>query len=187
MMRTMSPKEKRTLRLGSLFIGIYLVVFFGYSGWGWLAKKRADYEKLVAQAASLQAEIRPYEDKVAHAKKLMENYHLDPAKLSRATVVAQASAAIQSAAAAAGIQIGPVREGAGRSSADELASVEIEGTGPVPAVTGLLHNLESLGYPLVIDSVQLTSDPMRPGQLKLSLTVEVLDFDAWKPETTPHA
>ena len=109
-MPTLSPKEKRTVRWASIFIGAYLVLFFGYSGWGWLAKQRADYEKLVAQAANLRAEIKPYEDKVAHVKKLMENYHLDPAKLPRATVVAQASAAIQSAAAAAGIQVGPVRE-----------------------------------------------------------------------------
>ena len=57
----------------------------------------------------------------------------------------------------------------------------------MPAVTGLLHNLESLGYPLVIDSVQLTSDPMRPGQLKMNLIIVVLDFENWKAEATPHA
>ena len=65
--------------------------------------------------------------------------------------------------------------------------MQIEGSGAVPAVMSLLHNLESLGYPLIIDSVQLTTDPMRPGQVKLNLTIVVLDFEQWKPEATPHA
>ena len=82
--------------------------------------------------------------------------------------------------------MGPVRESPGRASSKELGSVQIEGTGPVPAVMGLLGRLESVGYPLIIDSVQLTPD-MRPGQLKMSLTIVILDFDEWKKEGPPHA
>lgn len=186
-MRTLTDHEKRTVRFASIGIAIYLVLFFGLSVRTYLEQKRGDYEKLVIRARDLQNEIRPYRDKAAHTEKLMENSHLDPAKLSRATVVAEASAAIQSAAAAAGIQVGPVRENPAHSSSKELASVQIEGSGAVPAVMSLLHNLESLGYPLVIDSVQLTSDPMRPGQVKLNLTIVVLDFSQWKVEATPHA
>jgi len=74
---------------------------------------------------------------------------------------------------AIGREPGPVRESPARPSSKELASMQIEGTGPVPAVMGMLSRLESVGYPLIIDSVQLTTD-MRPGQLKLSLTILIL-------------
>jgi hypothetical protein len=187
MMRTLSDREKRTVRIGAVLVAAYLVLFFGLSARTYLETKRADYAKLVARVQELKNEIRPYEDKGAHVKKLMEGSRLNPAKLSRATVVAEASAAIQNAAAAAGIQVGPVRESPAHSSSKELASVQIEGSGTVPAVMSLLHNLESLGYPLIIDSVQLTTEPMRPGQVKLNLTIVVLDFDQWKVEAIPHA
>ena len=49
-----------------------------------------------------------------------------------------------------------------------------------------LNQLEGVGYPVIIDSVQLTPD-MRPGQLKLSLTLVILDFEQWKKEAVPHA
>ena len=45
-----------------------------------------------------------------------------------------------------------------------------------------LHNLQSLGYPLVIDSVQIHGDPSKPGAVKISLTIVILDFDQWKGE-----
>ena len=64
--------------------------------------------------------------------------------------------------------------------------MQMEGTGPVPAVMGLLSRLESVGFPLVIDAVQLTPD-MRPGQLKVNLTILILDFDQWTKEGAPHA
>jgi len=53
-------------------------------------------------------------------------------------------------------------------------------------VMGLLSRLESVGFPLIIDSVQLTPDP-RPGQLKINLTILILDFEQWKKEEPPHA
>jgi hypothetical protein len=116
----------------------------------------------------------------------MESLRLDPAKLSRTSVVAEASSAIQKAAMSGGVQVGPVRESPARPSSKELASVQLEGTGPVSAVMGLLNRLESVGFPLIIDSVQLTPD-MRPGQLKVNLTILILDFDQWTKEGSPHA
>jgi len=48
-----------------------------------------------------------------------------------------------------------------------------------------------LGYPIVIDSVQITADPLQPGMVKLMATVFVLDYQQWinewkKPEAS-HA
>ena len=185
-MRELNPREKRTVRFGATALAIYLVLFCGFSVFKRLAHRRADYQELQTRAARLKDEVQLYEDRIQVVKKLMEASRLDPSKLSRTSVVAEASAAIQKAATSGGVQVGPVRESPGRASSKELGSVQIEGTGPVPAVMGLLGRLESVGFPLIIDSVQLTPD-MRPGQLKMSLTIVILDFDEWKKEGPPHA
>ena len=44
-----------------------------------------------------------------------------------------------------------------------------------------------VGYPLVIDSVQVTADPMQPGMLKMALTIIVLDYEQWKKPEAGHA
>ena len=80
--------------------------------------------------------------------------------------------------------------------------MQVEGGGPVPAVMGFLHRLQTLGYPLVVDALQLTPDTpkpgappgmqpgvqpgMQPGMLRMSLTIVILNFDQWKEEK-PHA
>ncbi|MEI6390130.1 MAG: hypothetical protein WCT12_03405 [Verrucomicrobiota bacterium] len=185
-MRTLTHREKRTLRFGAVAVGIYLLSFGGLQVWKFFGQRRSDYRQLVRQAEDLKREVRLYEDRILLVKKLMEGFHMDPARLSRVSVVADASAAIQKAAMGGGVQLGPVRESPGRPSSKELASMQLEGTGPVPAVMGLLSRLESVGFPLIIDSVQLTPDP-RPGQLKINLTILILDFEQWKKEEPPHA
>jgi hypothetical protein len=185
-MRALTPHEKRTVRLGGTAIAIYLLLFGGFQVWKSFVRARGDYQQLVGQADRLKQEVRLYDDRVLVVKKLMESLRLDPAKLSRASVVAEASSAIQKAAMSGGVQVGPIRESPARPSSKELASVQLEGTGPVPAVMGLINRLESVGFPLIIDSVQLTPD-MRPGQLKLNLTILILDFDQWAKEGAPHA
>ena len=185
-MRTLTPHEKRTVRFGAAAIATYLLLFGGFQVWKYFAKTRADYQQLVSQADRLKQEVRLYDGRVLVLKKLMESLRMDPARLSRTSVVAEASSAIQKAAMSGGGQVGPVRESPARPSSKELASVQMEGTGPVPAVMGLLSRLESVGFPLVIDAVQLTPD-MRPGQLKVNLTILILDFDQWTKEGAPHA
>jgi len=183
-MRTLKPSEKRTLFIGGLVVVLYFSVFGLPKSWRSLNPGRADYEQLRENAEKLKSEIDVYTNRVLRAQKLMEGFQMDPAKLYRTSVVAQASAAIQKAAAGGGMQVGPVRESPTRGSNKELVSMQLEGSGPVPAVVAFLSRLESIGFPLVIDSVQLTPD-MRPGQLKLSLTLVILDFEQWKEP--PHA
>ncbi len=182
LMRTLTDREKRTIRIASAGIAVYLVLFCGLRGWKYFEKKRTEYQQLVKDAQSLKREIQLYEDKALAVKKLMESFHMDPAKLSKASVVADASAAIQRAALNGGVQLGPIRESAARPSAKELTSMQLEGFGPVPAVMTLLHRLETLGYPLLLESIQISSDPTRPGMVKLSLTIVILDFEQWNKE-----
>ncbi len=185
-MPTLTQREQRTIRLGAAVIAIYLALFFGWGGWKRLEAKRSQYEQLLTDAQRLKRELQPYENRVLLAQKLKETFHMDPQNLSRTTLVAQASAAIQKAAASGGIQVGPMRESPARASARELASMQLEGVGPVPAVMTLLHRLETLGYPLIVDSIQITPEAAKPGMVKINLTIVILDFEQWTKEGAPH-
>ncbi len=185
-MRTLTSHEKNSLRRAIIFIGIYLVLFCGYKMWTVLNHRRAEYVQLLGDAKTLGLQIDKYKARADVVKSLMDESHLDPAKLSRETIVGEASSAIQKAASAGGVQIGTVRESASRGTGDEVAQMQFEGSGPVPAVTALLDRMRSLGYPLMIDSVQLTPDN-RPGMMKVSLTIVILNFDKWKNAEASHA
>ena len=182
----MTTREKRTVRIAGIGIVIYLVLFAGWQIFRRLEAKRSEYQQLVAEAQKLKRELQPYENRVLLAQKLKDSFRMDPQKLSTATLVAEASAAIQKAAAGGGIQVGPIRESPARSSTKELASMQLEGVGPVPAMMALLHRLETLGYPLVLDAIQLSPDA-KPGIIKINLTVVILNYDQWKSEERPHA
>jgi hypothetical protein len=184
-MRAFTENDKRTIRRAAVGIAIYLVLFGGFEAWKFLEKRRVDYRQMVNDARDLRVKLQTYQAKAVTTKKMMEDFHLDPAKLSRETIVGEASSAIQKAAQASGVQVGTVRESA-RGSGDEVASMQFEGSGPVPAVTGLLNRMQTLGCPLIIDSVQITPDN-RPGMLKLSLTIVILDFEKWKTPEATHA
>jgi hypothetical protein len=186
-MRALTHREKRTIRLGAAAIGAYVLLFGGIRIAHFFENRRVDYQKLVKEARSLKQEIQLYDDKAAALKTLMESFNLDPAQLSRTTAVAEASAAIQKTAASTGIQVGAVRESPGRPSSKELGTIQMETIGPVPAITALLGRLESVGYPLIVETVQLTAEPTRPGQIKMNLTIQVLDFEQWKKAEAPNA
>lgn len=185
-MRALTQREQRTVRFGGLALAGYLVLFGGLQIWGFISKRHSEYQGLLTEAHSLRQKIILYRSKAEHASKLMESYRMDPAKLDRATVMAEASAAIQRAAMGGGVMIGPVRESAARPSSKELGSIQLEALGPVPALLKFIQQTHSLGFPLIIDSMQIGSEPTRPGPIKLNLTIVILDFDQWKPEQT-HA
>ena len=186
-MRTLSPSEKKTIRFAAIGIAAYLALFGALKIWQFFHHQRVAYLQLVEAARNLKLELKPYEDKAAVVKKLMENFQLDPAKLSRPTVMADASAALQKAASGGGLQVGTIRESAAPPASKALGTIQFEGSGQVPAAMALLQQLPYLGYPLVLDAVQISADPMRPGQLKLTLTILVLDFEQWKKSEAGHA
>lgn len=185
-MRTLTESEKRTVRIAGIAIAAYLVCFGGLKAWKWMDAKRQDYKELSAKAEGLKQKIEPYATKAESVSKLMETYRMDPMQLSATSLVADASIAIQRAAGTAGVQLGPIRESAPRKAAKETATIQLEATGPVPSILGFLQRFENLGFPVIIDSIQVHPDPAKPGGLKLTLSVVILDFTQWKGEA-PHA
>lgn len=184
-MRPLTGREKRTVRFAGIGIAIYLALFGGFQVWKFFEKRRSDYRQLAAEAQQLRQKIQQYQDKARVVKKLMDDFHLDPAKLKKGTVVSDASAAIQKAAKSGGLQLGPVRESPAHGAGMTLATVQLETSGQVPAVLAFLAGLNNIGFPVVVDSVQFTADNSRPGQVKMNLTLIILDFDRQKE--VPHA
>jgi hypothetical protein len=181
-MRKLNASEKRTIRLGAIALAAYLVLYLGLSVWRYSQQRQADYQRLTSRVAALHQQLDRQTTRALRLEKLKQRFHIEPAGLSPDNLVAEASSAIQKAATSGGVQLGPLRESPGRPSAKELASMRLEGVGPVPAVLALLPRLETLGYPLLIDSVQLDRDPTKPMMLKISLSIVVLDYAHWEAE-----
>src|SRR6266516_1710777 len=108
-MRTLTDREKRTVRWGAVVLSIYVVLFLALRIGKALESRRSSYQQLVIEAQRLRRELQPYENRALLTQKLRDAFHLDPRNLSRASVVAEASAAIQKAATSGGIQLGPIR------------------------------------------------------------------------------
>jgi hypothetical protein len=184
----LSAHEKRTIRFGATVVAIWLAVFCLQQVWKFYSNQNGEYKTLLAQTDNLRAELRPYKGRTEDVRTLMEKFRMDPNHLSRTSVVAEASAAILKTAASSGVQLGPIRETAARQSAKEMAAIQLDCSGQVPNLLGFLHRFESMGYPIIIDAVQLTSDPSKPGNLKMHLGLVILDFEQWKAEErTPNA
>ena len=112
---------------------------------------------------------------------------MDPAQLTNSTLVARATAAIQQSATQGGLQLGPIRESLARGSERELSSIQLEVTGPVPAVMTFAHRLRTLGFPIIIDTLNLASEPRGPGLVKLSLGLILLNYPQWDLKEVPNA
>jgi type II secretory pathway component PulM len=178
----LSQRDKKILRYAVIGIPIYLLLFYGLVGWKKLETRRADYQRLLTRVRDMKQTLDPYETKLLLIEKLRGTSGVDPSKLTRATVVARASADLQKAAGNGGIKLGPVRETQGSANKAELASMQFEAIGPVNAITSLIHKIETLGYPLIIDSLELSVDPREQGKLKLNVQLVILDFEQWKKE-----
>src|ERR1041385_3127492 len=98
-MRTLTNSEKRTILISAAVIVLYFVLFGIPKSWRSAGGTLGDYQKLQKDADDLKCQIDFYTNLVFRAQNLMEGFQMDPAKLYRTSVVAQASAAIQKAAA----------------------------------------------------------------------------------------
>src|ERR687883_218889 len=76
-MAALTERDKRTIRLASIGIGIYLVLFFGVTGWKKLERKRADYQTLLAKVRKEESDARDYETRILLFEKYRDLYRLD--------------------------------------------------------------------------------------------------------------
>ncbi len=186
-MRSLSASEKRTIRLAAIVLAVGFLLLGGQRVWKFFAQQRATYVNLLQEVKQRRAELKPYPGRVQDIQTMMEKFHMDPNTLSRTSVVADASAAILKAATAGQVALGPIRETAARSTGKELATMQLDCSGKIASVLAFIHKFDSIGYPIIVDSVQLTPEPMKPGMLKAHVALIILDFEQWKGEGQPHA
>lgn len=184
---TLTARDRRTLRLGGTGLAAYILLFSGWKVLDFLGRERTAYQQLRREAASLRVKYELYESRVIRLHRMMDTAQMDPAQLTRPKLVARASAAIEQAAQQGGLQLGPIRESLSRGSERELGSIQMDALGQVTSLTTFLHRLGSLGFPLIIDTVQFSSDPMRPGMIKLTLSLILLDYEQWDTKEMPNA
>lgn len=180
-MATLTDRDKRTIRIGGVILVGYLVVFFGLKLWRHLEAERADYGRLVLEARLMEQQFATYDARSELLEKLRKESGVDLSKIAKASMVTKASEAIQQAAMGGGIKLGPVREAPGNSARGELAVIQLEATGQVQGILGLIHQMHTLGYPVIIDSIEMKPDSRQPGMLKLDVDLVILDLDRWRP------
>lgn len=180
-MTPLTDRDKRTLRLGALGLAIYLVVFFGVKFVRYLESERTAYANLVLDARLLKQQWETQQARTELIEKLRKESGVDLSKVPKASLVTKTSEAIQQAAMSGGVKLGPMRETPGNNSRGELAVVQLEATGQVQAVLNLIHQMHSLGYPVIIDGIQMKPDPRQPNMLRLDVDLVILDLDKWQP------
>jgi hypothetical protein len=187
-MRTLSEREKRTIRIGAVLVAGYLAIFYGSKGVRILEEKLAAYRSRVQEADDLKVAVLRETNKGVALRKLRESLRVRPEELREETVVGDASAAIGKAAQAAGIQLGPTKETrASAARAMEIASIGIEGQGSISSAIGFIHGLREIGFPIMMDSVQLKASPGGVGQVAISMNIVVLNYAAWQPPEKSRA
>ena len=60
-----------------------------------------------------------------------------------------------------------------------MTGIQLEGVGPVASILRFLETLGTLGYPLVTESIQMSPMPAGPAQVKMGMTLLILDYEKW--------
>ena len=183
----LTDRDRRTIRLASIGLGLYLLAFFGFKILLFLGERRATYTRLRQEATALRQRFDLYQSRAVRLERLMVSFQMDPARLNSTTLVADASAALQQTATQGGLQVGPVRETLSLSSEREMGPIQLEASGQVPQLMTFLHQLRGLGYPLVIDSLQISPEQRRPGFLKINLGLILLNYQRWNEKEETRA
>jgi hypothetical protein len=180
-MTPLTDRDKRTVRYAAIGLAIYLVVFFSVKLVRRLENERTAYANLVLDARLLKQQWETQQARTELIEKLRKESGVDLSKVPKASLVTKTSEAIQQAAMSGGIKLGPMRETPGNHSRGELAVVQLEATGQVQGMLNLIHQVQALGYPVIIDGLEMKPDPRQPNMLRLDVDLVILDLDKWQP------
>ena len=186
-MRSLTDREKRTLRLAGILVAAYLVLFYGVKFFGYLESRRTAYDEAYLQAQTLQVERLREIQKRKRLEKLKAEWNIDFEKLGKKTVVGDARMALEATARACGVRLGFSKESPGRVRSGELTVFQVQGSGKTRNVARFLHSLKTrLGYPMVVDRIHLKAQK-RPGLASFTFTTTLLGYSTWKSKEASRA
>jgi len=161
---------------------IYLLLLSGWKAYRYLEEKREAYQVAKLEAEETKLRVYRQEVKARRFRHLKKSWNLNFDKLKPETLVGEAREAILKAAQVAKVHIGSSRESHRASSARELATIQLAGEGSTMSVVNFLQSLRGLGYPIVLDHLQINIIDQKPGHVTLTLNILVMNFNAWKME-----
>lgn len=179
-MKKLTARDRRTLRIASVLIVAYLMIFYGSKGWETLRSMEDRYEQKRIEAEQLTVRLLQEMKKQKEVRAFRESIGIDLTRLDDETLVGETRVAIQAIAGAHGIGLGPSKEAPARSGAAELAVIQLEGQGTVLGISKFVHGLPLLGYPVAIERLTFRPDPAKPGHMSFTLSVVILSVKAWK-------
>ncbi len=179
-MRTITSRERRTIRIAAIGVAIYLAFFFGSKAWSRLESVRERDGELRLAAATLDTKLLRAAREARRYRDLREKWRFDPSTLERATLVSGAWEAIEKCATTHQLALGASREAQGRGSARQIRVFQVDGVGATQNAMEFLHDLRHLGVPLVVEQITVSTANLPPGQVRLTLTLPVYDYEAWK-------
>ena len=180
MLASLSEKDRKTIRYGAAFIGVYLCLFYGGTLLSALEGSRTEYFQQLEEAQRLGELFRTYETKVLKIEKLRHQFRLNVHALSSTNLVGNAGRTIQDLVKQSEFKMGQIRETLGGTGNGLAATFQLEAEGPLKSFMPLLDRLQSTGYPLIIESLTVLTDKRQRGKVQWSATITVLDYNEWK-------
>jgi len=177
----MNDREKKLVQFTAIGLAVYLILFFGKDYFGILEKKRTDFIQMEKAITSAQVKLRKSANQPLLLEQSRKKLNLEVRSLSSAELVGKTSQAIQQTAKSSGIKIGPLRE----SSSIGISSLKFEANGKAESMLKFLRGIRSCGYPVVIDSMQVTVPEGKKGNVSFNLAIGIIDFKNWKKPGAP--
>lgn len=179
----LNQREKRTVRLASILVGAYLIIFGGLQLRGYLGEKGEELTALRQELAELESasDRRDLDRRRVLRLERELGFSAESSKASSGGRVAATTAEIERLARQLEIDLGPHGELSSRLGSGELARLDIQATGSLGSLSRFLKGVESSGHPVVVRRMDLRRLDGAPGRASLTMSLGVLDVAAPSP------
>ncbi len=182
-MAKLNAREQRIVKWALVLVPLYLLLFYGLAGVRALEEQRKEFGNIQLEAEEVELRITKEAKKYKRLKRMREEWSLHLKELNTATLVTSAREAVQSAASKCGVGLGNSQEMGRGNNNDLLRVIQMQGSGKTEAVLRFLYLCPRLGYPLLLDNLQIKGVPGKPGRLTLTFSLAIVNTDRWKEKS----
>jgi hypothetical protein len=175
----LTPRDRRAVLLGSIALAAILVVRFAVVPWwdSW-RQARDRTEACRAQLTRLGVDLSKLASYQDTAVKLYGPSVLEPLKPSEAARIAFTKT-VQDVLRAGGINFESITPQPSRDVPDlpddvELLPLQVKGKCEVAQLAKCLAGMPKATMPVIVDRIQVTNSPTKPGQLEVTMVLATL-------------